>query len=70
LLSEIILYLAYKSITNTKISMKKLKRNELKKIEGGVLPSMISCDEYWNCPIGLCCTAGLICRDPKHYGCI
>ncbi|MBP2618804.1 hypothetical protein [Chryseobacterium jejuense] len=50
--------------------MKKLKRQELKKIEGGVLPPMIACDEFWNCPTGLCCTAGLVCRDPKKYGCI
>ncbi|RXM49844.1 hypothetical protein [Chryseobacterium sp. CH25] len=46
--------------------MKKLKRTELKKIDGGILPPLIECDENWNCPTGLCCTSGMICRDPKN----
>ncbi|UKB84546.1 hypothetical protein LF887_02520 [Chryseobacterium sp. MEBOG06] len=50
--------------------MKKLKRNELKKIDGGLLPPVIMCDQDWGCPTGLCCTPGLICRDPKKYPCI
>lgn len=53
-----------------KISMKKLKRQELKKIEGGLLLPIIECDENWNCPTGLCCTSGMICRDPRKYPCI
>ncbi|SDJ87780.1 hypothetical protein [Chryseobacterium jejuense] len=50
--------------------MKKLKRTELKKIDGGILSPIIECDENWNCPTGLCCTAGMICKDPKKWGCI
>ncbi|MBL3549580.1 MULTISPECIES: hypothetical protein [Chryseobacterium] len=50
--------------------MKKLKRDELKKIDGGVLTSIIMCDEFWNCPTGLCCTAGLVCKDRTKYPCI
>lgn len=49
--------------------MKKLKRNELKKISGGIAEIM-SCDIDMICPIGLCCSTGYICRDPKRYPCI
>ncbi|WP_164466597.1 hypothetical protein [Chryseobacterium nakagawai] len=50
--------------------MKKLKRQELKKISGGMLAPIIECDENWNCPNGLCCSSGMICRDPRKYPCI
>lgn len=50
--------------------MKKLKRHELKKIDGGILAQIIMCDENMNCPTGLCCTAGYICRDRRKYPCI
>lgn len=52
--------------------MKKLKRNDLKKIDGGVIPAMIMCDENMNCPtdLGLCCSTGNVCRDWRKYPCI
>ncbi|VFA43450.1 MULTISPECIES: hypothetical protein [Chryseobacterium] len=49
--------------------MKKLKRNDLKKIEGGAT-QIISCDINMMCPRGLCCSTGDICRDPRKYMCI
>ncbi|WP_165851808.1 hypothetical protein [Chryseobacterium pennipullorum] len=49
--------------------MKKLKRNDLKKIEGGIA-EIIICDMDMSCPSGLCCSTGYICRDPRRYPCI
>ena len=34
--------------------MKKLKRNDLKKIDGGLITPIIMCDENMNCPVNLC----------------
>ncbi|RXM37688.1 hypothetical protein BOQ62_21145 [Chryseobacterium sp. CH21] len=62
-------YIYYSNNLN-KINMKKLKRNELKKIDGGIEPFPIACGEDWSCPQGLCCTSGLVCRDWKKYPCI
>ncbi|MFS4474210.1 hypothetical protein [Chryseobacterium sp. T20] len=50
--------------------MKKLKRNELKKIDGGIEPFPIMCGEDWSCPPGLCCTVDYTCRDWRKYPCI
>ncbi|MFZ4932027.1 MULTISPECIES: hypothetical protein [unclassified Chryseobacterium] len=50
--------------------MKKLKRKDLKKIEGGLIPALAMCDENMNCRNGLCCSTGMVCRDPKRYPCI
>ncbi|WP_172625777.1 hypothetical protein [Chryseobacterium panacisoli] len=50
--------------------MKKLKRKDLKKIDGGLIAAIIMCDENMNCPANLCCTAGNICKDRKKYPCI
>lgn len=50
--------------------MKKLKRQELKKIDGGIIPALIMCDENMNCPTGLCCTTGYVCRDGRKFPCI
>ncbi|WP_167510776.1 hypothetical protein [Chryseobacterium sediminis] len=50
--------------------MKKLKRNDLKKIDGGLISPIIMCDENMNCPVNLCCTSGYICRDWRKYPCI
>ncbi|MBV8326076.1 hypothetical protein [Chryseobacterium sp.] len=49
--------------------MKKLKRDDLKKISGGKAEIM-SCDMDMLCPPGLCCDAGNICRDPRKNMCI
>ncbi|WP_185117650.1 hypothetical protein [Chryseobacterium sp. PMSZPI] len=49
--------------------MKKLKRNDLKKIEGGA-NNDISCRINMSCPDGLCCADGYVCRDPRRYICI
>ncbi|MCL8536716.1 MULTISPECIES: hypothetical protein [Chryseobacterium] len=50
--------------------MKKLKRNELKKISGGITSAIIMCDENMNCPAGLCCTIDYVCRDKNKYPCV
>ncbi|WP_165789202.1 hypothetical protein [Chryseobacterium shigense] len=51
--------------------MKKLKRNDLKKINGGINPlSEIDCSVDMSCPTGLCCSTGYICRDWRRYPCI
>ncbi|WP_155859079.1 hypothetical protein [Chryseobacterium oranimense] len=50
--------------------MKKLKRHDLKKISGGVSAEIVECDINMNCPTGLCCSTGNICRDPRRYPCI
>ncbi|WP_165835393.1 hypothetical protein [Chryseobacterium viscerum] len=50
--------------------MKKLKRQDLKKIDGGIEPPTIQCGEDWSCPPGLCCTVGYVCMDWRKYPCI
>lgn len=50
--------------------MKKLKRNDLKQISGGITPILTECDIDMNCPHGLCCSTNNICRDPKKYPCM
>ncbi|MBK1894189.1 hypothetical protein [Chryseobacterium paridis] len=49
--------------------MKKLKRNDLKKIVGAG-PAPIYCDIAGNCPPGLCCTADNTCKDFRKYPCV
>ncbi|WP_223608740.1 hypothetical protein [Chryseobacterium sp. OSA05B] len=50
--------------------MKKLKRNDLKQISGSGTAVITECDIDMNCPTGLCCSTGNICRDRKKYPCI
>lgn len=49
--------------------MKKLKRNDLKKITGAG-PSPIYCEIGGGCPPNLCCTSDNTCKDFTKYPCV